>query len=146
MNYMEITLPNYSYVFNFEEEFEHQGTRVWMIENWTICFYLSFFYMILIFGGQHYMQSRPPFQLRGILSIWNTCLATFSIVGACRTAPELFHVLKNFGIYHSVCVPRYVPTLSSLSLILLNYLSTEASIYESYFPIKEDFVTQIDNQ
>lgn len=106
MNYLEITLPNYSYVFNFEEEFEHHDTRIWMTKNWTNGFYFCGIYMILIFGGQHYMQSRPRFELRGVLSLWNTALAAFSIIGACRTAPEFFHVLKNYGLYHSVCIPR----------------------------------------
>lgn len=106
MNYMEITLPNYSYVFNFEEEFKHQDTRVWMIKNWTNVFYFCGIYIILIFGGKHYMQNKPRFELRRVLSIWNTALAAFSIIGACRTAPEFFHVLKNYGFYYSVCIPR----------------------------------------
>nr|CAD7443782.1 unnamed protein product [Timema bartmani] len=108
MNYMEVTLPNYSYVFNFEEEFEHQDTRAWMMKNWTIGFYFCGLYMIFIFVGQHLMQNRPRFELRGVLSVWNTVLAAFSLMGACRTAPEFFHVLKNHGLYHSVCVPSFI--------------------------------------
>lgn len=46
------------------------------------------------------------FQLRGPLIVWNTMLAMFSIMGAFRTAPELIHVLRHYGIFHSVCVPR----------------------------------------
>lgn len=106
MDYMEVTLPNYSYVFNFEEKFIHQDTRVWMTKYWTNGFYYCGIYMILIFGGQHYMASRPKFELRGILSLWNTLLASFSIIGFTRTAPELIHVLRNYGLYHSVCIPR----------------------------------------
>jgi len=48
------------------------------------------------------------FQLRGPLIIWNTLLAMFSIMGAARTAPELIHVLRHYGLFHSVCVPRLV--------------------------------------
>lgn len=48
------------------------------------------------------------FELRGLLSLWNTMLAMFSIMGAFRTAPELIHVLRNYGLFHSVCVPRWV--------------------------------------
>ncbi|KAK6620939.1 hypothetical protein RUM43_011238 [Polyplax serrata] len=108
MNYMEVTLPNYSYVFNFEQEFTHYETRRWMLENWTYGFYYVGVYMILIFGGQHYMQSRPKYNLRGVLSLWNTLLAGFSIMGACRTAPELLHTLRNYGLYHSVCIPSFI--------------------------------------
>lgn len=107
-NYYDTPTRNYSYMFNFEVGFEHQDTRVWMVKNWTYGFYYCAAYMILIFGGQHYMQGRPRFNLRGILCVWNTMLALFSIMGACRTAPELFHVLKNYGVYHSICVPSFI--------------------------------------
>ena len=107
MDYLDVTQPNYSYVFNFEEKFIHQDTRDWMTNNWTNGFYACGIYMILIFGGQYWMSSRPRYELRGVLSLWNTMLATFSIIGFTRTAPELIHVLRNYGIYHSVCIPRY---------------------------------------
>lgn len=95
-------------MFNFEEGFEHQDTRVWMTKNWTYGFYYCAIYMLLIFTGQHFMQNRPRFQLRGVLAVWNTCLALFSVVGACRTLPELVYVLKNYGLYHSICVPSFI--------------------------------------
>lgn len=55
---MEVT-PNYSYVFDFENEFIHQDTRIWMIKNWTWVFYYCGVYMLIIFGGQYWMQNRP---------------------------------------------------------------------------------------
>lgn len=48
------------------------------------------------------------FELRGLLVIWNSALAIFSIIGASRTAPELIHVLRHYGLFHSVCDPRLV--------------------------------------
>uniref|UniRef100_A0A2M4CSC8 Elongation of very long chain fatty acids protein n=1 Tax=Anopheles darlingi TaxID=43151 RepID=A0A2M4CSC8_ANODA len=104
---VEIT-PNYSYIFDFENEFIHQDTRVWMVKNWTYVFYYCGIYMAVIFGGQWYMQNRPRFELRGLLAIWNTLLAMFSIMGAFRTAPELVHVLRHYGLFHSVCVPSFI--------------------------------------
>jgi hypothetical protein len=104
---VEIT-PNYSYIFDFENDFIHQETRNWMVKNWTWVFYYCGAYMLIIFGGQIYMKSRPRFELRGLLSIWNTALAMFSIMGACRTAPELVHVLRHYGLFHSVCVPSFI--------------------------------------
>jgi len=104
---MEVT-PNYSYVFNFENDFIHQDTRKWMIKNWTWVFYYCGVYMLIIFGGQFLMQNRPRFELRGLLVIWNSALAIFSIIGASRTAPELIHVLRHYGLFHSVCVPSYI--------------------------------------
>lgn len=98
--------PTYSYMFNFEEKFVHQNTRDWMLNYWTIGFYLCSFYVFLIFSIQFYMRNRPKYNLRKFLIIWNTCLAVFSIIGASRTLPELVHVVKNLGLYHSVCVQR----------------------------------------
>lgn len=117
--YYDFVSKNYSYMFNFEEEFEHQDTRVWMTKNWTYGFYYCGIYMLIIFGGQHLMQNRPRFQLRGVLAVWNTCLALFSIIGACRTLPELVYVLKNYGLYHSICVPRLVIITNYLTLLYI---------------------------
>lgn len=79
-----------------------------MQDNWTLGFYYVGVYMILIFGGQYLMQKRPRFELRGTLCLWNTLLATFSIMGACRTVPEFICTLTHHGLYHSVCVPSFI--------------------------------------
>lgn len=105
---MEITSPNYSYVFNFERNFVPQDARTWMIKNWTISLYFAAIYLVLVFGGQHLMKSRPRFQLRGVLSIWNTMLAVFSIMGACRTLPAFLYGLTKYGWYYSICVPTVI--------------------------------------
>lgn len=105
---MEVTVPNYSYVFNFEESFNPLDTKIWMTNNWTYGFYYCGIYMILIFGGQHFMSNRPRFELRGVLSLWNTLLATFSIIGFTRTAPELIHIVRNYGLRHSICIPSFI--------------------------------------
>ncbi|XP_063699225.1 very long chain fatty acid elongase 6 [Culicoides brevitarsis] len=107
MNQIEIT-PNYTYIFDFESDFIHQETRKWMVRNWTYVFYYCGIYMLVIFGGQNFMQNRPRFELRGTLALWNTMLAMFSIMGVCRTAPELLHVLRHHGLFHSVCVPSFI--------------------------------------
>lgn len=98
-------MPNYSYVFKFEEDFDTPGQRQWMRENWKMCFYYIGAYMLVIFGGQLYMQGRNRFELRGILFVWNTFLAVFSMWGANRTLPELLYVLNNHGFHYSVCIP-----------------------------------------
>ncbi|XP_044751766.1 elongation of very long chain fatty acids protein 6-like [Coccinella septempunctata] len=103
-----VTVPHYSYVFNFESEFVHQKSRTWMIDNWKNGFYYIGIYMILIFGGQYLMQNRPRFELRGVLVVWNSLLAAFSIIGACRTLPEFLHIITNYGLYHSVCTPSFI--------------------------------------
>lgn len=100
-----VTMPNYSYVFKFEEDFDNYEKRRWMKENWMTCFYYIGAYMIVVFGGQLYMQTRPRFELRLPLFIWNVFLALFSVWGAYRSAPELLYVLGNHGFHYSVCIP-----------------------------------------
>ncbi|XP_076361903.1 very long chain fatty acid elongase 6-like isoform X1 [Tachypleus tridentatus] len=101
-------LPNYSYIFNFERNFDQREQRNWMIKNWYQAFYFVGVYMVLVFGGQVYMQSRPRYDLRRILAAWNVFLAVFSIIGAMRTLPEMIHVLRKYGFQYSVCNPSFI--------------------------------------
>jgi len=112
MNTVDVLKPihhvNYSYVFNFEEGFNHQAKRDWMMANWTQCFWYCGIYMILIWSGKLLMQSRPRFELRRALIMWNLFLATFSILGTMRTLPELLYTLSVHGFHHSMCNPSFV--------------------------------------
>jgi len=99
--------PNYSYVF--EEDFDQEEVRGKVEEYWVpVCFYASVLYLIVIFGGQYWMAGRPRFEMRRILFAWNSLLAAFSIVGACRTVPEFLHVLTTKGTYHSMCISSFI--------------------------------------
>eukprot|EP00090_Calanus_glacialis_P038347 TRINITY_DN6694_c0_g1_i1.p1 TRINITY_DN6694_c0_g1~~TRINITY_DN6694_c0_g1_i1.p1 ORF type:complete len:316 (-),score=18.19 TRINITY_DN6694_c0_g1_i1:471-1418(-) len=106
---MTVQGHNYSYVFNFEQDFEHSIVRVWMEENWRpVCAWASGIYMLLIFGGQSYMANRPAFDLRRPLTAWSMFLAIFSVMGAARTMPEFIHTLYTQGFYHSLCIPSFI--------------------------------------
>lgn len=100
--------PNYSFVFNFEDKFEHANARDWFSKYWHVSFYAVALYMIVVFGGTAYMSNRSPYKLRRLLTIWNVGLAVFSIAGSLRTVPELLHVLRNIGFYHSTCSPSFI--------------------------------------
>lgn len=102
-----VMTPNYSYVFKFEADFIYQDSRIWMKKNWTSAFYLCGIYLVFIFGGQFWMRNRPKFELRAPLAVWNSALAIFSIIGAIRTASELVHVLRHFGLFYSICNQDY---------------------------------------
>ncbi len=87
------------------EQFELTRWRLWMANNWSWSIYASVIYILAIFSVQRLMKYREPFQLRGALTCWNLMLALFSILGFLRTAPELFHVLKDEdGFYKSICI------------------------------------------
>jgi len=96
--------PSYLTVYSWEH-FELTRWRLWMGKHWDWSLYASLIYVAAIFSIQKFMKNRQPFQLRGALTCWNLMLAAFSIMGFLRTAPELFHVLKDeSGFFKSVCV------------------------------------------
>jgi len=100
-----IDMPNYSYVFKFEEDFEINGQREWMRDNWKLSFYYATAYVIIIYLGRTYMHTRARYELRKPLVYWNIFLALFSVWGAWRSIPEIVHVLQNYGFLYSVCIP-----------------------------------------
>jgi elongation of very long chain fatty acids protein 6 len=91
----------------FEREFDADGIQQWSEETKSLSVWFSAIYILLIFGGQHYMKDRQAFNLRLPLITWNIMLAVFSLVGAIRTVPELLDSVTQHGWSHSVCSPRY---------------------------------------
>merc|ERR1711971_1269447 len=44
---------NYTYMFNFEQDFEHLAVRGWMEDHWRpVCCWASGIYMLMVVGGQ----------------------------------------------------------------------------------------------
>lgn len=94
----------YSSVFSFEKDFNDVEATHWMKKNWQKSFIYSGIYLIVIFGGQHVMKDRPRLELRPLLTVWNTILAVFSIMGALRSWPEFLYLITTHGFYHTVCI------------------------------------------
>ena len=98
---------NYSLIFEFEKNFDEESFMQWMLQNWTLSFWYSALYVILIFGVKYYMGKRPRFEIRQALALWSTILGVFSILGAIRTIPELVYVIRKYGWEFSLCNPSY---------------------------------------
>ena len=103
---------NYSVVFEFEKNFEPHDFLQWMNENWTLSFWFSALYVLIIFSGKYYMEQRPKYELRPALALWSAILAVFSIMGAVRTLPQFSFVLTKRGFHHSVCNPDFFSGVS----------------------------------
>ena len=71
--------------------------------GWKACFYVSTVYVIAIFPGRHYMESRPKFNLRRLLFGWNMLLALFSALGVRRVAVPIFTDIISFGWDKAIC-------------------------------------------
>ncbi|NWZ43003.1 ELOV6 protein, partial [Brachypodius atriceps] len=82
-------------------------------------FLFSAIYFILIFGIQHFMKERRPFNLRVPLILWSFSLTLFSFIAACRVWKHLAFIFSTKGFKHSVCSRSfYVHPLSKLWIYL----------------------------
>ncbi|NXR75587.1 ELOV6 protein, partial [Pycnonotus jocosus] len=103
----------------FEKNFNHLAAGKWMEENWQKCFLFSAIYCVLIFGIQHFMKERRPFNLRAPLALWSFSLTLFSLVAACRVWKHLAFLLLTKGFKQSLCSRSfYVHPVSKLWIYL----------------------------
>lgn len=65
----------------------------------NIWFAVGFLYLPLIFGLRHVSHLFKPFRplIKIIWGFWNLSLTLFSVIGACFTAQNFFHMLANFS-------------------------------------------------
>nr|XP_020460440.1 elongation of very long chain fatty acids protein 6-like [Monopterus albus] len=97
-------------VYDFERHFDQRRALQWMQENWTTSFAFCGLYVVLVFGGQHYMRERPKLNLRWLMVLWSFSLAIFSIMGASRTGLYMLRILTTRGFRHTVCDTRFYTT------------------------------------
>ncbi|NWH37044.1 ELOV6 protein, partial [Chloropsis hardwickii] len=82
-------------------------------------FIFSVIYLILIFGIQHFMKERRPFNLRTPLVLWSFSLTLFSFIAACRVWKQMAFLLLTKGFKQSVCSQSfYVHPVSKLWIYL----------------------------
>ena len=98
---------NQTPIFALEENFDGEKFFYWIRENWTLSFWYSVVYLIIIFGVKYVMKDRSALTLRPALALWSAALAVFSIAGSARTIPELIYVLNNYGWNYSICNASY---------------------------------------
>lgn len=72
-------------------------------KTWTVSLYASAIYLVLVFQGRRWMQSRKPYELRKPLVLWNIGLAVFSILGTASVLPSVLKSLFTYGIDYTVC-------------------------------------------
>ncbi|NWW73214.1 ELOV6 protein, partial [Climacteris rufus] len=82
-------------------------------------FIISPIYLILIFGIQHFMKERRPYQLRVPLTLWSFSLALFSFIAACRIWKQMAFLLLTKGFKQSVCSQSfYIHPITKLWIYL----------------------------
>uniref|UniRef100_A0A8C2FET4 Elongation of very long chain fatty acids protein n=1 Tax=Cyprinus carpio TaxID=7962 RepID=A0A8C2FET4_CYPCA len=75
MNATEFHLPLTEY--DFERHFDERFAIEWMQDNWKTSFLFGAVYVVLVFGGQHFMKERQKLDLRRVLMLWSLSLAIF---------------------------------------------------------------------
>jgi elongation of very long chain fatty acids protein 6 len=100
---LEPVIPYSTPMLSFERNFDYDAFHSWIVRNWTVTFVYAAVYVTVIFAGRAYMSNRPRLDIRVPLIIWSCVLAVFSIAGAVRTVPELFYLMRRYGIEESVC-------------------------------------------
>lgn len=102
-NYITGYNCSYPYIFSFEGNFDSYyfinlvGTYRWMAK------YFMLVYLGGIYSLKQYMKTRPKYDLRVPLVLWNIALATLSTWGAIRSIHELLQVINIYGLKFSIC-------------------------------------------
>ncbi|KAL8593223.1 hypothetical protein ACOMHN_009878 [Nucella lapillus] len=117
---------NYSYVFSFEKNWNEPAFSKYMLNRWTDSFMYSAIYVVVVFGGQVIMRTRPRYDLRPALALWSGVLAIFSITGAIRTLPELATAVGKHSFQYSICVPTYFKGVTGF----WSFMFTVSKVYE----------------
>lgn len=60
-------------------------------------------YALCVAAGRAHMATRPAGSWRRALAAWNLSLSLFSWLGACRTAPQLYHNLTTHALRDNLC-------------------------------------------
>lgn len=93
-------------IFDFEliESYEaFMWTSTTLQSTMHVPFIFSFLYVLFIFGIQHVMENKEPFDLRNPLALWSLLLGLFSVLGSLRTVPLLFKLISKYGVTGVIC-------------------------------------------
>ncbi|NWW08877.1 ELOV6 protein, partial [Oreocharis arfaki] len=96
-------------------------------------FIISFIYLILVFGIQHFMKERRPFSLRVPLTLWSFSLTLFSFIAACRVWKQMSFLLLTKGFKRSLCSQSFFVHPVSKLWIYLFALSKLVELGDTLF-------------
>ena len=96
-------LENVPVVGYIQSKFDRESSQSWLEDHWYYSIIASFFYVVLVWTGRKWMSTRPPFDLRKPLILWNLGLAVFSMLGFVSIVPNLVYTVIKHGMDHAVC-------------------------------------------
>ncbi len=88
---------------SIEVNYSLDQTAGWTYSNLWIPPLASVAYLLVIFSGKKWMQNRQAYQLKGLLTLWNSLLAVFSTIGFVILFPPIIADIMNAGYVSAVC-------------------------------------------
>lgn len=116
-----------------DEYFDPDKVQTWFHRYWHYSVYIAAIYLVLIYYGHRYMQSRKAFDLRTPLIIWSALLAVFSIFGAWRHIFGFVHLAKTHGFKGTLCSTHYYTSTPEGFWALLFVLSKVPELVDTFF-------------
>mmetsp|Transcript_21401 Transcript_21401/g.46477 ORF Transcript_21401/g.46477 Transcript_21401/m.46477 type:complete len:303 (+) Transcript_21401:125-1033(+) len=89
--------------FTIEKFYDPVPVLTWMQENPMIPICAVMLYIVLMVIGRAYMAKNPASSWRKILAAWNFSLSLFSLIGAFRTAPQLYYNITTYTLRSNLC-------------------------------------------
>ena len=84
--------------------FSCSDSITWLHDNWYIPVVSGILYLLFVYFGKQWMKNRKPFNLKLPLTLWNSVLAAFSIIGASVCVPATIHSTKEKGFIYTTCI------------------------------------------
>lgn len=91
------------YPFQWEQNFKGSPLCASCRNGWWISYCAATLYLVGLWKGTSIMKGLEPCDLKTPLAFWNLFLAVFSFIGAVRTGPHLFFMLRRFGFEYTLC-------------------------------------------
>ncbi|CAD1470811.1 unnamed protein product, partial [Heterotrigona itama] len=127
MDRVQVTLPNYSYVLNFEKNFVHAESQALIKDHFPICFYYCAIYILLVFGGCRYMSNRTKFEPRGLLTLWSITFHTQSTYMWSLVMNIYHHEITRIRRHCFHRVPEAAIDISTLVTIMYQFFFIHGS-------------------
>lgn len=94
-------LPKFQFA---EEAFDWENDSIGFYNKYASLFgFIGLMYLPMVFGLKHYMHTREPLDLKGVLIVWNLLLAVLSAYGAYFTVPQGWKFIQDNGFVEGIC-------------------------------------------
>ena len=110
-----------------QSKFDIDKSHKWLNNYWYVSIIASCVYLALLWSGRKWMSTRPAFNLRKSLILWNVGLAVFSMFGTVSVVPNFINVIFVHGLNYSLCNS---PVLSDPQLGVWGFLFVFSKVIE----------------